>query len=100
VTSAGETEHYILVCSRKPLPDLEDVLAKMEPARFGHPIQYPPVNPGAIQALRGTSGLVLSDRPSTAEVDSLIGRIAELTAHREKQRGVWVRRIDLENPAH
>ena len=98
VTSAGDRERFVVIAARKPLRDLEEVLKDLPPATFGHGVTYPNVNLGNIGALRGILGLAPAEStPATANSD-LLQRISALTSEREKQRGVWVRRIDLENP--
>ncbi len=99
VTSAGERERFLMVASRKPLAQLEALLQRLQPAQFDQPIQYPPLQSIQLDSLSGVLGLAPAS-PSKAgpAEDELFQNIEALTAQPEKQRGVWVRRLDLQNP--
>lgn len=99
VTSAGERERFLVVASPKPLKELERAAQNLPRAQFGQAIQYAPLQPSQLGALRGVLGLAPAAVPKTdvAEAD-LFQDIEALATRREKQRGVWVRRLELENP--
>jgi predicted Ser/Thr protein kinase len=98
VTSAGGRESFLVIASLEPVHEIEEATAGLQPARFGAPIQYPQLNPSLVSGLRGIGGLAARPATPRAADDSLFQQIQELTAEKQKHRGVWVRRIELDNP--
>jgi hypothetical protein len=98
VTSAGGSEHFLVVASPDPVPDLESRLAALPAPAPGHPITYPPVPAAAIERLRGVGGVaeVPAARPGPAA--GLFEEFRSLASRETGVSGVWVRHITLRNP--
>ncbi len=95
VDSSGDREQVLVVASREPLVDLEAKLASL-PAAGGNGA-YVKLDDQSLLNLRGIGGL--SARPSgTGAKPGIFDEIAELTRGPSSTEGVWVRRIDLNNP--
>ncbi len=99
VTSAGEREHLLVLASREPMTDLDAELASVPRPRPGEPHAYPRLSDGSVQRLRGIGGVIPEpgNRPAGAG-ERLFERVQRLASRPETARGVWFRRIDLENP--
>jgi hypothetical protein len=99
VTSPGERELFLIIGSRRPLHELEELLEELPPARFDQ-VQYPDVDAQKLDRIRGIMGLAVADS-NQAPVDAeLLHRIDALAGTPENARNVWVRRVELANPAH
>jgi hypothetical protein len=100
VTSAGGREHFLVVASLEPVPEIEAELASIPAAAPGRPIEYARVGPVAVQRLRGVGGVV--DAPPVAqppaERSPAFERFRALAGRETEVRGVWVRQFVLENP--
>ena len=99
VTSRGGREHFLVVASPEPVPDIETELRKLPAARPGRPVQYAVVEPGAVDRLRGVGGVTpvpASERPHRRA--GAFERFQALAGRETVSRGVWVRQITLENP--
>lgn len=101
VSSAEGPERFLVIASRKPLAEFEEIVAQWPSPSFGEPLVYPHVPLNNI--LRDPFAIVLGDSADVAsspepEWDELRA-IAPLSDQRERQRGVWVRRFDLQNPS-
>lgn len=106
VTSRGERERFWIVASRKPIPELEKLIDELPAAGFGNQVTYPTLDEPTLRSVRGITGLASAKGLALAEEGStnpaqedFFSRLAELTDEKEKQRDVWVRRIELENPS-
>jgi hypothetical protein len=99
VTSAGGREHFLVVASPDPVPDLESRLPALPAPAPGRPITYPPVPGAAIERLRGVGGVaeVPSSRPGPAS--GLFEEFRALASRESGVSGLWVRQITLQNPA-
>ncbi len=100
VTSAGGREHLVLLASRERLVGFEsEMLAVERPVEGRAPI-YPRLTNRAKERLRGMGGFVTDtpDAPRSVATGSLLALARKLTPGPERVSGVWIRRIDLENP--
>jgi serine/threonine-protein kinase len=95
VDSPGGREHVLVVASPTRLVEFEaDMNGLARPGQIAVPIPE-----SARMHLRGLGGL--SEAPATAgrtTAAPLFERAQRLAARSEVTRGVWVRRLDLENP--
>jgi serine/threonine-protein kinase len=100
VTSAGGREHILIVASRDRLTDFEaDILAMRQAGSEDEP-QYTQLSENAKHHLRGIGGL-LKQPPSRAAGSPpphLFELASNLVSRAEVAQGLWVRRVDLENP--
>jgi hypothetical protein len=95
VDTAGGREHLLVVASPERLVDLERELARV--ARPGQTAVL--LDAAARMQLRGLGRLSTSPvaRPATPP-GPLFERVERLAAGSERIAGVWIRRLDLENP--
>ena len=98
VTSRGGREHFLVVASPHPLPAIEAELQKLPAAIPGRPIQYAAVSAPTLERLRGVGGVSAVPAPPSAESRHLVERFAGLAGRETDVRGVWVRKVTLENP--
>jgi serine/threonine-protein kinase len=100
VTSAGGREHLVVIGSRARLVGLEAEMLAVARPEEGRAPDYPRLSGAARDQLRGMGGFV-ADAPEGA-VSSPGGRLSDLAKPLadgpEDASGVWIRRIDLENP--
>lgn len=98
VTSAGEKESILVIASRQPLLPLEREIAKMPAAEAGRPIEYPRIEPQALEGFRGIGGL---EESRSARARSGEGRLATLARSLPEMvddpGGIWVRLFELHN---
>jgi hypothetical protein len=100
VTSPGGREHFLVVASPERLVDFEQESLAMNRAEPNQPIQYAPLGAKAMARLRGVAGIVSAPAPRESKAtDTLFQSAGVLVAGPESVRGVWIRRIELENPA-
>ncbi len=101
VTSAGGREHLVLLASRERLVGFESEMLAVERPVEGREPDYPRLTSRAKERLRGMGGLVADapDAPRSAATGSLLDLARPLAPGPERVSGVWIRRIDLENPA-
>ena len=108
VTSGGGTEHLVIIASPRPLPALDQELAALRRPEPGAPIRFPALHPASRDLVRGLGGLVQggnSGEPGQARTPGAIpaGRLFELAEplgdRPDTASGVWMRRLELENPA-
>lgn len=99
VTSAGGTERFLLVASRRALPSLDpEGLGLARPER-DRAVEYTRVPPEAVAMLRGVGGLVeTEDREGRSAREQLFDLATPLPSRSETVSGVWMRKIELENP--
>lgn len=95
VDSAGGREHLLVLASPERLADFEkDMEGLARPGQLGFAIPEQ-----AKIRLRGIGGLAHSTAPAKAKSAAHLFELAErLAARSEVVRGVWLRRIDLDNP--
>lgn len=99
VSSAGGTEHLLIVASPKALTEFEATLRSLSPPRIAGSPAALRLDPAALETLRGIGVLVASDEAVRAEGSASPFETARsLAGSRERTRGVWVRQIDLINP--
>lgn len=95
VDSPGEREHVVVLASPRRLAEYEEAMRSLE--RPGETAV--PLGDEARIRLRGLGRLSASPRtPPPAAGGSLFELAEELASHSERVSGVWLRRIDLENP--
>ncbi len=99
VSSPGGREEILVVASRKPLPDLERDLAKLPRAEKGREIAYPLLGPESRNTLRGVGGLAPDRTPEEKEAAQRVPDVARgFSAGAGNRNGIWVWRIQLQNP--
>jgi serine/threonine-protein kinase len=108
VTSGGGTEHLLVIASPRPLPSLETELEALGHPKPGAPIRFAELPPSSLNQLRGLGGLVhdgsaSGPAPRTAAGAPQTQRLFELaeplSGSPDTTSGVWMRRLELENPA-
>jgi hypothetical protein len=101
VTSAGGREHFLIVASPEPVPELEAELDRLPAPEPGRPIRYATVSAPALERLRGVGGVVdlprADETPPAGRVPAF-ERFQSLAGRETGVRGVWVRQVQLENP--
>jgi serine/threonine-protein kinase len=98
VTSAGGREAIVVIGSRSPLRELENVIARVPRASNRRAIRFGRVDPSALGRLRSIGGLVKEGAP----VDTrrrLEEAVQALDERRKEQGDVWIWRASLKNPA-
>jgi tetratricopeptide (TPR) repeat protein len=100
VTSAGGREFFFVVASRRRLREFERELQSVPRAQPGALRLAVPLSDGLRRALRGIGGLVAKERAAGAPPPSgeLFRMAASLGAEAETVRGIWIRRLTLDNP--
>lgn len=99
VTSAGGREHVLVIASPEPIAEIEADLARLPRAEAGRPIAYAPIGAAAVEHLRGIGGMAPGSAGAAAPRPALVfDRFRALAGRETDVRGVWVRRIVLENP--
>lgn len=95
VTSAGGVEHFLIVASRGPNPELEERLSVLEPAAPGRALRLDPL---AREAIRGVGGLepAPASRRGRPGSESALDRLEQLLAGRRELRLI---RLELVNPS-
>ena len=108
VTSGGGTEHLLVIASPRPLPALDQELTTLGRPLPGAPIRFPALDPPSRDLVRGLGGLVHGGGADPAPTGKSGGAPAErlfelaepLGDRPDTLSGVWMRRLELENPAH
>jgi len=100
VTSAGGREHFLVVASPEPVPEIEAELDRLPAAAPGRPVEYARVGEEAVSRLRGVGGVVDAPEGASrpARRPAAFDRFRALAGRESDVRGVWVRQIVLENP--
>lgn len=98
VNTVGGREHFLVVVSPEaPSPAFERLFASLPRPMLGAPMIAHPLSADEALALRGVGGLVKA--PAATPGQRLSDAFGEpLPASEETTRGVWVRRLTLENP--
>jgi hypothetical protein len=101
VTSAGGREHFLIVTSPRPLADFEAEMTALARPRADREMPAALLlSDGARARLRGVGGIASpSPTQPAAPATRLFEMARSLDGRTETARGVWVRQIDLENPA-
>jgi len=100
VTSAGGRERFVIVASLEPIQEFEQAMLDLPKPERGRPVIAAAVDQETTGRLRAVGGLAPSQGGAHVEsTGQLFGLAAKLAAGREDARGVWIRQIDLENPA-
>ncbi|MGH7724510.1 MAG: serine/threonine-protein kinase [Candidatus Eiseniibacteriota bacterium] len=100
VTSAGGREHFLVVVSPEPVPEIEADLDRYPLREPGRPISYAPVGDASLEVLRGVGSMARLPR-ETARPSSpsrAFERFRSLAGRETGIRGIWVRQIVFENP--
>ncbi|MFN8177511.1 MAG: serine/threonine-protein kinase [bacterium] len=101
VTSRGGREHFLIVVSPEPVPELEADLGKIPAPTPGRAVQYASVSSQSVERLRGAGGL--AELPAAAPAGpahwQAFDRFRGLAGREDGVRGIWVRHVVLENPA-
>ena len=106
VTSGGGTEHLLVIASPRPLPALDKELSVLSRPQPGAPIRFAELPP-SLDLVRGLGGLV-NDSPGDSDPQATqdrapASRLFELAEplgdEPDTISGVWMRRLELENPA-
>ncbi len=98
VTSRGGREHFLVVASVEPVPEIEAALSRMPAARPGRPVAYAAIEPATVERLRGVGGVTALPRDDGPRRVGAVARIATLAGREKGVTGVWVREVTLENP--
>jgi hypothetical protein len=100
VTSAGGREHFLVVVSPEPVPEIEADLGRLPEAKPGRPIEYARVGEATVERLRGVGGMAELPREAAkpAPRSRAFDRFRALAGRETDVRGVWVRQVVLENP--
>jgi len=102
ITSAGGTEHILIIASPARLKEIEGELASVPAAGRPGERTYAQLSETTAMALRGIGGVVERSEFQgipPASVSRLFDRAKQLAGRAEQARGVWIRQIDLNNPS-
>lgn len=99
VTSAGGREHFLVVVSPWPLAELEAELDQLPAPRPEHAVEYAQVDDTAMQRLRGVGGVhrIEQSAPTSSATAGTFENFRSLVGEETAVRGVWVRKLVLEN---
>lgn len=98
VTTAGGREHFVVFVSPQRVEAFEDAFSSLPSPKAGEPVTSTPLPTTALEQLRGVGGL------TPATVTPAKGpRFSEmfttpLSSQHETARGLWIRRLTLDNP--
>ena len=99
VTSRGGREHFLVVASLEPVAELEAELSRLPAPEPGREPRYAAIPAASIERLRGVGGVgPLSSEPSPSRA-GVLERFQGLAGLERGVRGIWVRRVTLENPS-
>jgi serine/threonine-protein kinase len=104
VSSAGGRERLLVVASRERLADLEADLLSLPQASPDGGMHYAQLTPQSVERLRGIGALrARPPDPAAAAPNTGSSRLdeiaAQVSAGSETVPGVWVRRVEFDNPA-
>lgn len=99
VTSEGGREHFLVVVSPWPLAELESELDRLPAPRAERAVEYAQVDDAAMQRLRGVGGVhrIEQSAPTSSATAGSFENFRSLVGEETAVRGVWVRRLALEN---
>ena len=98
VTSAGGREHFIIFANTAPLSSFEQLFARLPPPDRNNPVQSVGLSREAVGVLRGVGGVVSTPSGAGAATGLASEFPTPLIEGEESVRGIWVRRVTLENP--
>ena len=103
VSSAGGRERLLVIASRERLTDLEADLLSLPRADEDAGPQYAQLSERAVQRLRGIGALQVrpqaeAQAPDAGRRSQLDDIAARLSAGVETAPGIWVQRVEFENP--
>ena len=98
VTSAGGREHFIIFANTTPLSSFEEIFATLPQPVRDSPVQSLRLSPQAVGVLRGVGGVTATSVQSAASLGLARDFATPLVEGEETVRGVWIRRVTLENP--
>jgi len=97
VSSVGGREHFLIFASPERVPALEDVFASLPRPELGRTPKPPRLPDEAIRRLRGVGGLTAKpSEGSTAKLAPIFS--TPLGETEETARGLWVRKLTIDNP--
>lgn len=101
VTSAGGREHFLVVASPAPVPEIEADLNRLPAPLPGRPIDYAPIGEATVERLRGVGSVdeLPAGRARPVSRSRAFERFRELANREAGIHGIWVRQIVLESPA-
>ena len=98
VTSRGGHENFLIVASPDPVAEIESQLGQLPPVEPGRPVRYVAVGPAVVEHLRGVGGVSAPPAGPAPKPSGLFDRFQALAGQETVTRGIWARRITLENP--
>jgi predicted Ser/Thr protein kinase len=98
VTSAGGREHFIIFANTSPLSSFEQVFAALPRPARDTPVQSVSLSPEAVVVLRGVGGVTQASTAAVGSAGLARDFATPLIDGEETVRGVWIRRVTLENP--
>lgn len=98
VTSIGGREEIVVIGSREPLRELENVLARIPSVSERRQVRFERVDPATLGQFRSIGGLA-KERSNPGDVRRLEEAIQALDERRKSEGDVWIWRAELANPA-
>jgi len=98
VTSRGGREHFLVVASLDPVPELEAELSRLPAPEPGRAPRYAAIPVASMERLRGVGGVSTVPGTSPARRAGVVDRFGTLAGRERQVSGVWVRQLTLENP--
>ncbi|MFQ5700498.1 MAG: DUF4384 domain-containing protein [Acidobacteriota bacterium] len=98
ITSAGGREVFLVIASREPIGNVEESLAKLEPAEAGRAVAVARLDPNAAGQLRGVGGMVPVDPEGEAGRPGSASVVDQISSTLSGSKGVKLIRIELSNP--
>jgi hypothetical protein len=98
VTSAGGREHFIIFANTAPLSSFEQLFAGLPRAGRDAPVQAVNLSREAVGVLRGVGGVTATSNGAGAATGLAREFSTPLVDGEESVRGVWIRKVTLDNP--
>lgn len=98
VTSRGGREHFLVVASLDPVPELEAELTRLPAPEPGRAPRYAAIPVASMERLRGVGGVSTVPGGTPAHRAGVFDRLGTLAGRERQVSGVWVRQVTLENP--
>jgi serine/threonine-protein kinase len=98
VTSSGQREHFIIAASPEPSPMVEEIIARIPAPVVGRPVRRHRLPSSAFGLLRSVGGLVSTPASADRRLRDDPTFATPLPDGEEEVRGVWIRRLTLDNP--
>jgi TolB-like protein len=96
VTSAGGEERFLIVASRRPLPEFDRELAGLPTAAAGRAVQTVPAGGELMAGLRGVGGLMPALPGDGAAGGGRLRRLVETLTPLMKGGDIWMHEVVLE----